>query len=214
MKQRYGNRVLLWAFAISALAHVIIALVARVPHVEAAPEQRPTRMQMFHIAHSPPPPTPTPPPQLQPAQPRRSVSQAPRLHPSLPQLRAPAAGATAGPVAIAPAGSGAGEGPQAVAGSPAPARPACSAPDVPAHTISAAMPQTPDGVAGLPATAAVQVTLDATGRITDVRIYQSAGDPQLDRAATAAARASTYAPSIVDCLPAGGTYLFRVDFQE
>jgi hypothetical protein len=47
-----------------------------------------------------------------------------------------------------------------------------------------------------------------------VRIYRSADDPQLDRAALAAARGSTYAPALVDCSPAGGSYLFRVEFQS
>jgi TonB family protein len=76
------------------------------------------------------------------------------------------------------------------------------------------MPQTPDGVEGLPATAEVQVTLDAAGRVTDLSMYRSAYNPQLDRAAIAAAKASTYAPALVDCLPAGGTYLFTVEFQD
>jgi len=76
------------------------------------------------------------------------------------------------------------------------------------------MPQTPEGVEGLPATAQVQVTLDAAGHVTGLQIYQSAGDPRLDRAAVIAARASTYAPALVDCAPAGGTYLFQVEFQE
>jgi TonB family protein len=105
--------------------------------------------------------------------------------------------------------------PNAVATAPAAsARPACPVPNAPARTISAAMPETPEGIAGLPASAQIQVTLDAAGHVTDLRIYRSAQDPQLDRAAITAARSSTYAPAIVECLPAGGSYLFTVEFQD
>lgn len=64
------------------------------------------------------------------------------------------------------------------------------------------------------ATAQVQVSLDDRGRVTDAHIYASTGTMSLDRAAVDAARRSTYAPQIVDCQPAGGTYLFKVDFAS
>lgn len=76
------------------------------------------------------------------------------------------------------------------------------------------VPEEPEDAAGIQATAQVQVTLDAVGHVTDARIYSSTGTMSLDRAAVEAARRSTYAPSIVDCQPAGGTYLFKVDFTS
>lgn len=76
------------------------------------------------------------------------------------------------------------------------------------------VPEAPQDAAGIQATAEVQVTLDAIGRVTDARIYSSTGTMSLDRAAVDAARRSTYAPSIVDCQPTGGTYLFKVDFAS
>jgi TonB family protein len=101
--------------------------------------------------------------------------------------------------------------PPATAGTPAPA---CSQPYVAAHTIDAVSPSAPDDADGMTGTAEVQVSLDTAGRVTDARIYRSTGSMGLDRVAVLAARRSTYAPQIVDCQPAGGTYLFRVDFQD
>ena len=92
--------------------------------------------------------------------------------------------------------------------------PACSQPYVGAHAIDVVVPSAPDDAAGAQGTAEVQVSLDAAGRVTDAHIYHSTGSMILDRTAIDAARRSTYAPQIVDCQPAGGTYLFRVDFQD
>jgi TonB family protein len=94
-----------------------------------------------------------------------------------------------------------------------PPRPACSQPFADARTIDAIAPESPEDAAGLQISAQVQVTLDDRGRVLDAHVYQSTGVLSLDRAAVDAARRSTYAPSVVDCQPAGGTYLFRVDFQ-
>ena len=215
MKHRFGNRVLVWAFGLSILAHVIFALVTHIPRVEAAPDQQPTRVRIYTMVLHTPAPTPTP----QPPQPhvRAAVhpNAAPRVHVDVVRVSGPAVQSTSGPAVVATSGTGVDGDPNAVAtASAAPPRPACSVPNAPARTISAAMPQTPDGVEGLPATAEVQVTLDAAGRVTDLRIYRSAYNQQLDRAAIAAAKASTYAPALVDCLPAGGTYLFTVEFQD
>jgi TonB family protein len=215
MKHRFGNRILFWAFGISILAHAIFALVTHIPRVEAAPEKLPTHIRIDTMVMHTPAPTPTP----QPPQPHvRAVAQtntAPRVHVSVPHVSGPASQSTSGPAVVATSGTDIAGDPNALATASAmPPRPACSVPNAPAHTLSAAMPQTPDGVEGLPATAEVQVTLDTTGRVTDLRIYRSAYNQQLDRAAIAAAKASTYAPALVDCLPSGGTYLFTVEFQD
>jgi TonB family protein len=212
MKYRFGNRVLLWAFALSILAHVIFALVTHIPRVEAAPEAPPTHVRIDRLVLHTPAPTP------QPQQHVHTVAHAntaPRVHVDVPHVSGPGTQSTSGPAVVATSGNDVDGDPNAVAtASAAPPRPACSVPNAPARTISVAMPQTPDGVEGLPATAEVQVTLDAAGRVTDLSIYRSAYNPQLDRAAIAAAKASTYAPALVDCLPAGGTYLFTVEFQD
>jgi len=100
-------------------------------------------------------------------------------------------------------------------GTPAPTpHPACSNPNEPAHTVNVVAPEQPDDASVLPATAQVEVTLDAAGRVLDTSIYRSTNEMALDRAALLAARQSTYAPALVDCQPTGGQYLFRVDFQQ
>jgi protein TonB len=220
MKRVSGNRALLGALAISILAHAAFALFARtIPRAEAAPAPTPDRLQIVHLVPPPTPvptPKPTVPPLPQPIRPTVPVAIAPKLHLPLPRVASSTGpSAPSEPRVAATSGTVVAGDPNATGtGSPAPPRPACSSPDAPARTISAAPAEAPDGATDLPATADVEVTLDAAGGITDVRIYRSTNDPLLDRAAVRAARGSTYAPALVDCRPAGGTYLFRVDFQN
>jgi TonB family protein len=215
MKQRFGSNVLVWAFGLSILAHLAFVLFARVPRVEAAPETIPTKVQIVHVVPPTPAPTATPKPERPIARTTPKSSAVQRVHITLPQVNSPRGESTAGPLVVATSGA---EVPGLPVGDPTasavPPRPACSVPNAPARTITAAMPENPDGVAGLPATAEVEVTLDAAGHVTGLRIYRSAFNQQLDRAAIIAARTSTYAPALVDCLPAGGTYLFTVEFQD
>ena len=54
--------------------------------------------------------------------------------------------------------------------------------------------------------AVVAVTLDANAHVTNAMVYQSSGDANLDAAAIAAAKASTYAAGSTNCAPSGGTF--------
>jgi TonB family protein len=216
MKVRSSNRVFVWALAISLTVHLVFAIVARtMPPAQAAPDA-PTRVEIVHIAAPPPTPPPTPRPQPHrtlPTAARHPIAQHVRV--SVPRPVAQRSGRSAsGPPLVATAGPAA---PGDVAASPvpsAPPRPACSQPFAAAHTIDAVVPVTPDDATGLSATAQVQVSLDDRGRVTDAHVYKSTGVMSLDRVAVDAARRSTYAPQIVDCQPAPGTYLFRVDFDS
>lgn len=94
-------------------------------------------------------------------------------------------------------------------------KPQCAVPNADATTVNAAEAEYPDiarqqGVVG---TAAVKVTLDATGHIQAAEISKSAGNAALDQSAVKAARASTYSPEVVNCLKSPGSYLFRVEFN-
>lgn len=60
------------------------------------------------------------------------------------------------------------------------------------------------------ATARVQVDIDPDGKVVDVQLLQSSGDPNVDQAALAAARASTYAPATANGVPVHGS--IEVDF--
>ncbi len=97
---------------------------------------------------------------------------------------------------------------------PTPPAPKCAVPNADATTVNAADADYPDiarqqGVVG---SAAVKVTLDATGHVTGADINKSAGNAALDQSAIKAARASTYKAEVVSCVPTAGSYIFRVDF--
>lgn len=190
---------------------------------------------------TPPPPTPppkqTPPPVKQtnpPPQPKLKIhppktTTKSKNSPSEHQYVVPKVGSENGnpqgtvnsappapPATAVPAATGV---PATPAPTPAPTptpkpTPACANPNVDATTVNAAEADYPDiareqGVVG---SAAVKVTLDATGHVVDVSINKSAGNPALDQSALKAARASTYSPEIVNCVKTAGSYLFRVDF--
>ena len=62
-------------------------------------------------------------------------------------------------------------------------------------------------------TVQIKVSLSATGAVRSTSVYRSSGYEDLDQAALAAAKASTYAPEVVNCFPVDGSYLFRADFR-
>jgi protein TonB len=210
------SRVLVWALAVSLGLHLaVVVAVHRVRPVMAAPERLPTRVVIIRIVTPPPTPRPTPAPQrpMQRVTAPRAAAPHHNVHPA---VKAPHAGSTIAqepsePALPADTGTQTGTAaPSAVPGSP---HPACSTPDTPARVLEAVTPNAPDDdVSNLPATAAVAVTIDPNGRVTDAHIYRSTSDMRLDRAALIAARTTTYAPALINCEPAGGTYLFRADF--
>lgn len=216
MNGRSSNRILVWALALSLAIHAVFAIVARtMPPAQAEPEP-PQHISIIHVV--PPTPRPTPPPTPRPNQQHvsspRNASTHVRISVHPPRAVARDGGSVpAGPPVVATSGPSIGGGDAAGSATPSPA-PACSNPYEAAHVISAISPDAPLDAAGIAATAQVQVTLDDRGRVTDAHIYTSTGTMSLDRVAVDAARRSTYAPQIVDCQPAGGSYLFKVDFQS
>ncbi len=82
------------------------------------------------------------------------------------------------------------------------------------RTLTAALPETPDIAReqGLTGTVEVEVTLAADGRV--VRAAVRSGPDILREAALTAARASTFSPGTVNCKPAGGTFLYVVEFTS
>lgn len=100
---------------------------------------------------------------------------------------------------------------------PAPSpTPTCAVAHAAARTLRAAEPVYPAQLAnsGVTGTVLVLISLSASGEVLAASVYRSSHNPLLDRAAIAAARASTYAPESVDCVPVSGTYLFQVDFYS
>ena len=89
---------------------------------------------------------------------------------------------------------------------------ACSKP---ARIVRPTPPNFPNGAHGIThkLTTLVDVHLSSSGRVLGVTIFKSSGRADLDRATLAAARESTYAPGLLDCKPAAGTYRFIATFQ-
>jgi len=213
--KRKRDGLLLWAIGISLALHVTVAVAGRGFHdVEARDESPPTVIDVDRLARHTPPPTPTPPPQARPAAAApRAVAAAPRVHPPASDNHGTSGPVEPGPP-VGPSPGEGGNGPEGTA-EPAPTdtpRPACATPNVAAHAIDAVTAEAPDGLEGQAGTTQVMVTLSAGGGVVGTSIYRSAGNLLMDRAALAAARASTFAPEIRDCQPVGGSYLFTVQF--
>jgi protein TonB len=97
-----------------------------------------------------------------------------------------------------------------------PPKPACANPNVDANAINKVQPDYPEiarqqGVVG---TTTVKVTLSATGTVSAVSVYKSAGNAALDQEALRAARQSTYTPEISNCEKVAGSYLFVAEFDS
>jgi protein TonB len=97
---------------------------------------------------------------------------------------------------------------------PPPTPPACPRPQVPARTVNAVAPDTPDiarqqGVTG---NVEVKVDLNEKSQVTSVSIYKTANH-LLDKAALDAARGSRFQTAIENCQPIASSYRFVVEFQ-
>jgi TonB family protein len=60
----------------------------------------------------------------------------------------------------------------------------------------------------------VNVTIGEDGSVKEATVYDSSGYPDADAAAIEAAKASTYAPKVVDCKPAASVYQLREVFSN
>jgi len=198
-------RLLLVAFALSLLVHLIVALIMHppVPTLENQAEvvsivHRPATIAMTKI--------PTPPP------PRPKQTPAPKTLSSLPPAsKGPGNAANAGAGSPAPT-------PAVAAATPAPpssASTACSDANAPPAVL--ATPSPPDiatdaRASGTSGTALVNVQLDASGQVTDAAVKQSTGNSSLDLVAVAMARDARYTPALHDCKPIASAYTFSVKF--
>jgi periplasmic protein TonB len=199
-----GPRLLLVAFALSLLIHVLVAVIMHppVPTFESQPEvvsivHRPATIAVTK-APTPPPPRPrhTPAPRIRgsAAPSRKGPGAAGNAGASSPPPT-PVAVATAQPTAIASAGCAAANTAAAVVATPPPPE---IAPDVRAS-----------GTSGV---ALVSVALDQTGQVTGTSVTQSTGNSSLDLLAVAMARDARYSPALRDCKPVASAYTFSVKF--
>lgn len=205
MMPRQARRLLVVAFALSLLLHLIFAVAWHRPNYS---QQGATeivsiehRSALITRMQTPPPrpkitPVPHPAPSSRPA-PKSSRGTQPSNTggASLQAGARPAPAST--PVIAATTGN------------------ACTRPNAgPAIVASAAPPEiAPDTRAeGTSGIALVKVQLDATGNITTAAVAQSTGNSSLDLVAVAMARDARYAPALRDCKPVAGDYTYSVKF--
>ena len=222
---------LTWAFVLSLIVHAALGPIVGRYNPSHAEEREPQVVSVstrVKVRVTPPPPTPTPPP-LQTAPP---VKHAPiPRRPFRANIVHTTSRSDAGPVEgryTSEPGAGAGNGgrvdaptspqPAAATAPPTPIatqKPACAQPHVDATTTNPVAPDTPETAReqGATGTVQVRVSLSAAGSVLAATVYRSSGSPLLDRAALQAARQSSYAPEIDDCVKVAGDYIFRADFE-
>ncbi len=201
-------RLLVIAFALSLLVHLIVALIMRPPtptpqgQAEVVSiEHRPATIAMTKMRPPPPPrPKRTPAP--------RTVASAPPRKPN--GLEGPAGTAYGTPPAPTP-------GPATATPAPAPTRAAggCTQPNAAAAVADSPAP--PDiapaaRAEGTSGVALVRVQLDASGQVTGTGVTQSTGNSSLDLVAVGMARDARYTPALRNCKPIAGDYTFSVKF--
>ncbi|HEY8298095.1 MAG TPA: TonB family protein [Candidatus Baltobacteraceae bacterium] len=215
------RRVLLIAFAISLLVHLVVAYFLRFtlnPRNDR-PEAVSVERTVVTIVRATPRAIarlrPTPHPISAPPPAKRSTQKV-RPHPVL--SAAPGKGASSG---------SAGNGPKS--GGARPSRPAPSAPPsaVPSPAAGCPRPEASPAVlvppeppdiapqvraAGAGGIAAIDVKLDSKGSVLAATVSHSTGNGDLDAVAVSMARGATYAPGYVACRAVAGDYIFSVKF--
>jgi TonB family protein len=200
-------RLLVIAFALSLLVHLIVALILRPPtptpqgQAEVVSiEHRPATIAVRKLQTPPPPP-----PKRTPAP--RTVNSAPPRKPA--GLEGPAGTAYGTPPAPTPA-------PATPAPAPAATNAAgCTQPNTGAAiAASPAPPDIPPGARaeGTSGVAFVRVQLDPSGQVTGTGVVQGTGNSSLDLVAVAMARNARYTPAVHGCKPVAGDYTFSVKF--
>lgn len=198
-------RLLLVAFALSLLVHLIVALILHppVPTPEnqaevVSIEHRPATIAVTKVPTPPPPPRRTPSPRVEssaPPQPRKGPGEAAGSGGSsaapTPAPATPTPEASASPAA----GCARADADAVVVSTPAP-------PDIPASARGS----------GTSGTALVTVQLDVSGQVSGANVAQSTGNSSLDLAAVAMARDARYTPALHDCKPIASAYTFSVKF--
>jgi protein TonB len=231
-RTRRTKNFLTWAFALSLIVHAALGpIVGRYKPSHAEPREPQfvsltTRVRVS--VPTPPPPTPTP-RALQSAPPTKPVVNVHRTFhanvehttsrlgtgPAEPRYTSGPGDTDPNVGRIGAPGSPLPEAPTAAPTLIATEKPACVQPHVDAATTNPVVPETPETAREQGATGSVQVkvSLSATGSVLATTVYKSSGSPLLDEAALRAARQSSYAPEIDDCVRVAGDYIFRADFE-
>jgi periplasmic protein TonB len=201
-----GQRVLLVAFAISILLHLVFAVAYHMPRPRRSSDVESVTIlrRSVAIVERTPQPRPSATPKLHP----RPQPSAPKLKPA-PNGFAPGNGGTAQKPAPTP--------------SPAPGATVAAAPTpkpCAGNDLKAAVSQLPPQpdvpnaarAQGTDGTAAVDVRLDERGEVTATTVSHGTGNTSLDSIAVSMAREARYTPAMHDCRAVAGAYTFTVKF--
>lgn len=216
MNARRSRKIVLWAIALSLLAHLLFALYFHFS-LASTGEQEPrvARIQLTRIATAPPK---TPPPPRTPVV--HTTIAPPHLQSKNTGTPSPHRGIAA-PVSTLP--------PVSTTPTPKPTPTATpslqtSAPGqctATTRNAPAALASTPDPIdippdaraSKVSGTAQIKVVLDAQGHVTDATVAQTSGNDGLDRVALQLAHQATYTPKFQDCKAVAGEYMFSVQFK-
>jgi periplasmic protein TonB len=204
VNSRRARRLLLAAFAISIIIHVVTAVFMHPPRTPV--ESRVESVSIHHVVAVTRLVTPPPQPKRTPVpHPAPSARPAPRATHATQSIGA--AGGTGHPT---PAPT-----PQPVVASATPAGPGCAQPNADAAVV--ATPSPPDIPVSVRAQATsgvalVDVTLNAQGAVSDAKISQSTGNQSLDLVAVGMARNAQYSPATRACKAVASTYTLSVKF--
>ncbi len=202
------RRLLIVAFVLSLLIHVVIATGVRwqLPVDQGSDVQVVQLMRMHPLPIVRRTPAPTPRPTQAPA-PHPRAARAPKHHPRRPHgTRSSGHGAAVVARALPPASPS----PQATA------TPSCRTTEIAAAVASAPpVPQIDAAARGAQTNgvARVQVQLDATGSVVADALVASSGNPALDAIAVEMARTAQYTPARRACKAVASSYEFSVRFS-
>jgi periplasmic protein TonB len=207
MNPKQTRRLLIVAFALSLLVHLLMALFARWPFERSKEQAEVVHVSVLRttrIAHvsTPPPQTPKPAPTSSPT--AAPVRAAARPHRGI-------GGIHAGPPRVAQA-------PPTPPPSPAPSPAAttnCAKGDTSAQVV--ASPPPPDiapNVRGeaTSGTSRIRVTIDPQGNVQNAMVVGTSGNPSLDLVALTMAKSAQYAPAMHDCKTIASDYVYSVRF--
>lgn len=229
-------QLLSWAIGATLVVHGgLAAFVATLPREADAPP--PTVITVREVTREAPPPPPPPPPAVAAAPvpaaaPPKPKPAAPKVKPAAPPppTSAPAAAPAPTNLGLTMSNSGGGDGPAVAAPAEAPAPKAeapvaktlaaapaasgCSDPIVKPTPISVVQPAfTQDAKdAGITGKVRVEITISATGDVTNARVIAGLGYG-LDEAALEAARAATFSPATQCGEPVATTFTIGMRFQ-
>ena len=211
MNSQRTKRLLIIAFAISLLIHLVIASGVRWPFTPSKEET--TVVSIRHVRTLRVTRLPTPPPQTPPPVTPSPLPSAPPT--AKPNPRPARSAAAVGIGGQKPPGGAQTPAPPTATPKPSPT-PNCATSDTTALLTETPPPPdiAPDARgAATSGTTTVRVSLDADGVVHQATVVESSGNTSLDLVAVSMARAARYTPATHACKPIASEYMFRAKFS-